>query len=332
MDTFMCSSWYNYAYVTPYWKKGEKLSPDDTPWDPEKGRYWLPQDQYTGGIEHATMHLLYTRFFTKAMRDMGLVDFDEPMLRLYNQGIILGEDGFKMSKSRGNVVSPDEVIAQYGADSVRAYLMFIGPWDEGGPWNRQGIEGVWRFLNQVWYLVLEEPREDIPAGFDLERAERDLRRITHQTIRDVTERIESFRFNTMLSKMMEFNNYLAKAKGTPIYGTEAWDEAIRTLILMLAPSCPHIAEEMWTRIGGEYSVHQQAWPEWSEELAADEVITLVVQVNGKVRDRLEVPVGISEERAKEMALDSPSAQRHTAGKEVVKVIYVQGRLVNIVVK
>jgi len=337
MDTFMCSSWYHYAYVTPYWKKGEQLGPDDTPWDPEKGRYWLPLEQYTGGIEHATMHLLYTRFFTKAMRDMGLVDFDEPMLRLYNQGIILGEDGFKMSKSRGNVVSPDEVIAQYGVDAVRAYLTFIGPWDEGGPWSSQGIEGVWRFLNHVWNVVLEGPKSsplvaDTPADFHLERAERDLRRRTHQTIRDVTERIESFRFNTMLSKLMEFNNYLAKARETPVYGSEAWDEAIRTLILLLAPPCPHITEELWTRIGGEYSVHQQAWPEWNEQLAADEVITLVVQVNGKLRDRLEVPVGLSEERAKELALASPGAQRHAAGKEIVKVIYAQGRLVNIVVK
>ena len=333
MDTFMCSSWYHYAYVTPYWKQGEKLSPDDTPWDPEQGYYWLPVDQYTGGIEHATMHLLYTRFFTKAMRDFGLVDFDEPMLRLYNQGTILGEDGFKMSKSRGNVVSPDEVIAQYGADAVRAYLMFIGPWDEGGPWSSQGIEGVWRFLNLVWSVVLEEPKGgDTPADFHLARAERDLRRMTHQTIRDVTERIEGFRFNTMLSKMMEFNNYLVKARGTPVYGSEAWDEAIRTLILLLAPSCPHIAEELWARIGGEYSVHQQVWPEWSEELAADEVITLVVQVNGKLRDRLEVPVDISEERAKELALASLGTQRHMAGKQIAKVIYVPGKLVNIVVR
>jgi leucyl-tRNA synthetase len=180
---------------------------------------------------------------------------------------------------------------------------------------------------------LEEPKGgEPPADFSPEQAERDLRRRTHQAIHDVTERIESFRFNTMLSKLMEFNNYLAKAKDTPVYGTEAWDEAIRTLILLLAPPCPHVAEELWARIGGEYSVHQQAWPEWSEELAADEVITLVVQVNGKLRDRLEVPVDISKERVKEMALASPGAQRHTAGKQIVKVICVQGRLVNIVVK
>ena len=142
MDTFMCSSWYHYAYVTPYWKAGETLSPDDTPWDPEKGDYWLPVDQYTGGPEHATMHLLYTRFFTKALRDMGVVNFREPMLRLFNQGIILGPDGNRMSKSRGNVVAPDEYVAKYGADTVRVYLMFIGPWDAGGPWNFPGIEGA----------------------------------------------------------------------------------------------------------------------------------------------------------------------------------------------
>ena len=157
MDTFLCSSWYQYAYVTPYWKEGETLTPDDTPWRPDEGSVWLPVDQYTGGIEHATMHLLYTRFFTKAMRDAGLVDFDEPMLRLFNQGMILGEDGEKMSKSRGNVVNPDDYVSKYGADAVRAFLMFIGPWDQGGPWNPRAIEGVQRFLQRVWSLAVDSP-------------------------------------------------------------------------------------------------------------------------------------------------------------------------------
>ncbi len=157
MDTFLCSSWYPYAYVSPYWKAGETLSPDDTPWDKALGQMWMPVDQYTGGIEHATMHLLYFRFFTKVMRDAGLIDFDEPTLRLFNQGMILGEDGEKMSKSRGNVVNPDDYVSKYGADAVRAFLMFIGPWEQGGPWNPRAIEGVQRFLQRVWSLVVDEP-------------------------------------------------------------------------------------------------------------------------------------------------------------------------------
>ena len=178
MDTFLCSSWYQYAYVTPYWKAGATLTPEDTPWNPAEGEIWLPVDQYTGGIEHATMHLLYTRFFTKAMRDAGLVDFDEPMLRLFNQGMILGEDGEKMSKSRGNVVNPDDYVGKYGADTVRAFLMFIGPWDQGGPWNPRAIEGVARFLHRVWSLVVDTPEapNDAPGEsyrrpFDRARAE-----------------------------------------------------------------------------------------------------------------------------------------------------------------
>ncbi len=322
MDTFMCSSWYHYRYLSPDYDEG--------PFDPEVGRYWLPVDQYTGGVEHAVMHLLYTRFFTKVMRDMGLVDFDEPMLRLFNQGIILGPDGYRMSKSRGNVINPDDVVAQYGADTVRAYLMFIGPWEEGGPWNSQGIEGVWRFLNRVWKVVLE-PKPEV-EGQATEEGITELRRKTHQTIKKVTEDMEAFAFNTMIAALMEFNNYLIKAKETPVVHTEAWEEAIEALLLMLAPPCPHIAEELWTRTGRPYSVHQQSWPTWSEELAAEEVFTLVVQVNGKLRDRLEVPVDITEEEAKELALASDGAQRHLKGLEVKKVIYVPGRVVNIVAK
>lgn len=324
MDTFVCSSWYQYRYLSPHYDKG--------PFDPEEGKYWLPVDLYTGGVEHATMHLLYTRFFTKAMRDMGLVDFDEPMLRLFNQGTILGEDGEKMSKSRGNVVNPDDLVAKYGADTVRAYLMFIGPWEEGGPWNSKGIEGVHRFLHRVWSVVVEPGKEEMRAAQPTPQQVADLRRITHKTIRKVTQDMEGFQFNTMIAALMEFNNYLVKAKDTEVYGSEAWDEAIRTLILLLAPSTPHLAEELWARIGGPYSVHQQSWPAWSEELAADEMVTLVVQVNGKVRDKITVPVDIPEEEAKRLALECPNARRHYEGKEIVQVVYVPRRLVNIVVK
>jgi leucyl-tRNA synthetase len=378
MDTFMCSSWYNYAYVTPYWKAGQPLSRDDTPWDPAAGAYWLPVDQYTGGPEHATMHLLYTRFFTKALCDIGVVPFREPMLRLFNQGIILGPDGQRMSKSKGNVVAPDEWVEKYGADTVRAYLMFIGPWDAGGPWNFQGIEGVRRFLERVWSVVAESGgrgQESGGSGADAEAQVRELRRMTHKTLQKVTEDIEAFKFNTIISSLMEFNNYLVKAKETAVYGTLAWDEAIDSLLLMLAPETPHIAEELWQRRHGggmarsgvreceaspgdeaippagqeiasqtplamtyptpvfraTDSVHVQPWPSYNAELARADTITLVVQVNGKLRDRIEAPADIGEEAARELALARPAVQKWIEGKPVRKVIFAGGKLINIVV-
>jgi len=324
MDTFMCSSWYQYRFLSPHY--------DDGPFDPEEGDYWLPVDQYTGGIEHATMHLLYTRFFTKAMRDIGVVDFDEPMLRLFNQGIILGEDSEKMSKSRGNVVNPDDLVAEYGADTVRAYLMFIGPWEEGGPWNSKGIEGLHRFLHRVWATVTHAGDEAMREAEPTSDQVAELRRITHKTIRKVTQDMDRFHFNTMLAALMEFNNYLMRAKETPAYGSDAWNEAAHSLVLMLAPSTPHLAEELWQQMGEPYSIHQQPWPKWDDGLAADEVITLIVQVNGKVRDKIQVPADIQEERAKQVALESKGASRHIEGKQIVRVIFVKGRLVNIVAR
>jgi len=330
MDTFACSSWYNYAYLSPYYKESEPAHADSTPIDPEEAEYWLPVDIYTGGIGHATMHLIYTRFFTKTMRDMGLVDFDEPMTVLRNQGFILGEDGEKMSKSLGNVIAPDDLVERYGADTVRGYLMFGWRWEQGGPWDSHGIEGVVRWLPRVWNLVLEPLPSSHPMG-GKEGGIADLRRWTHKTIRRVTDDMEAFTFNTIIAGLMEFTNALIKAKQTPVYGTEAWEEAIETLLLLLAPCCPHIAEELWTRTNHPYSVHLQSWPQFNADLAAEKVITLVVQVNGKVRARLEVPAGITEEAARETALSDENIQRHTGGKEIRKIIYVPGRLVNIVV-
>jgi leucyl-tRNA synthetase len=342
MDTFICSSWYNYAYLSPYYKEGETMHADSLPIDPEEMDYWAPVDVYTGGIEHATMHLIYTRFFTKAMRDMGVVDFDEPMTMLRNQGIILGEDGEKMSKSRGNVIAPDDLVKRYGADTVRGYLMFGWRWEQGGPWDSQGIEGVVRWLQRVWNLVLEAPptspsptgetaSTSPPQAGGTEGGIADLRRWTHKTIKRVTDDMEAFTFNTIIAGLMEFTNALQKAKETAVYGTEAWEEAIETLLLLLAPCCPHIAEELWTRTGKPYSIHQQAWPAFNADLAAEEVITLIVQINGKVRARIEVSADISEEEAKATALADENVQRHIGGKDVRKVIYVPGRLVNVVV-
>lgn len=319
MDTFMCSSWYQYRYLSPL--------DDQHPFDPEEGAYWLPVDQYTGGIEHATMHLIYTRFFTMAMREMGLVNFSEPMIRLYNQGMVLGEDGEKMSKSRGNVVAPDALVQKYGADTVRAYLMFFAKWEQGGPWNYDGIKGPQRLLNDVWEIGqygYQPQQED-------ESASRQLRRKTHQTIRRVSEDMESFSFNTAVAAIMELRNALNDGRKAANVSQLAWKEAVDTLLLLLAPIAPHITEELWAQRGHTYSIHQQPWPQWAADVAKEDAITLIVQVNGRVRDKLEVPADLDDEAVKQIALSSDKTQGWLDGKEPRKVIVVRGKLVNIVV-
>ncbi|MGB5343983.1 MAG: leucine--tRNA ligase [Thermoanaerobaculia bacterium] len=318
MDTFMCSSWYHLRYLSPHYDAG--------PFDPEEYAYWMPVDSYTGGIEHATMHLIYTRFFHKACHDMGIVGGTEPMLQLRNQGIVLGEDSEKMSKSRGNVVSPDDLVERYGADTVRSYMMFFARWEQGGPWNSRGIEGTWRWLKKVWTLMLE-PTEESTAEPGVERR---LRRKVHQTLRQVGEDFETYEFNTIVAALMELSNEMHQARADGAAGGDAWDEACDIYLRMLAPIAPHIAEELWERLGKDYSVHTSTWPQVDAAAAAEDEVTLVVQVNGKVRDRLVVPVDIADETAREMALASEGALRFTDGKTVRKVIVVPGRLVNIV--
>jgi len=313
MDTFMDSSWYWYRYLSPRYDGG--------PFDPERGKEWLPVDLYTGGIEHAILHLLYARFFTKVMRDMGLVDFGEPFERLFNQGIILGEDAWKMSKSRGNVVNPQEFLDRYGSDTLRCFLMFIGPWDQGCPWDGRGIEGVSRWLRRAVALTSsgDSSGEGDPA---------ELPRRMNRLIKKITGDLETFRFNTSIAALMEHTNYLQAIRGK--VGDDEWRDALRSLVLAIAPFAPHHAEEMWATMG-EGSVHEQSWPEWDESLIAAEEITLIVQVNGKLRDRIEAPADISEEAAKELALASEKVKAHMDGKEIRKSIYVPGRLVNLVV-
>jgi len=319
MDTFMCSSWYFLRYTSPDYK--------EAPFDASKVRYWLPVDQYTGGAEHATMHLLYARFFIKALRDLGIVDFDEPFTRLYNQGIIVIERQ-KMSKSRGRVITPDEYVAELGADAVRAYLMFIGPWEQGGEWDDRGIKGIARWLNRIWSLVLGAYAQGKPEATET----KNLRHVTHKTIKKVAEDLERFRFNTMIAALMEFTNYLGKVREEQLVESAAWQDAIDTLLLLLAPTAPHIAEELWARTGHPYSIHNQAFPVWDEELAAEEEFNLVIQVNGKLRDRVRVPVSIAEEEAQELALGRERIRRYLEGGQVTRIIYVPRRLVNIVVK
>ncbi|MBN2086525.1 MAG: class I tRNA ligase family protein [Anaerolineales bacterium] len=323
MDTFMCSSWYHLRYLSP---KNERA-----PFDPAEYDYWMPVDCYTGGIEHATMHLIYTRFFHKACRDMGVTRGSEPVLQLRNQGIILGEDSEKMSKSRGNVIAPDVLVKKYGADTVRAYLMFFARWDQGAPWSSTGIEGTHRWINRVWGLAVNAPKDtSAPAE---EHAARILTRATHQTIRRVTRDFERFEFNTIISAMMEFTNLLYKYRETTLYGSPEWEQAIDSLLLLAAPVATHMTEELWHRRKGSAaeSIHVQAWPVFDPALAAEDEVTIVIQVNGKVRERLKLPAGIGKEEACALALANDGVKRWLEGRTPRQVIFVPDKLINLVV-
>jgi leucyl-tRNA synthetase len=320
LDTFFDSSWYFLRYTSPSYQEG--------PFHKEIADRWSPVDQYTGGAEHAVMHLLYARFFSKALRDLGLVSFDEPFLRLYNQGTIIA-NGSKMSKSRGNVVSPDIYVQELGADVVRTYLMFLGPWDQGGDWSDSGINGMARWLNRVWDLAQRNVTE-LDLDCTDQSAERTLTRVLHKTVKLAIRDMERFKFNTSLAFLMDLTNHMAKSWEQGDVGQRVWAEAIEKLTLLLAPIAPHLAEEIWERTGHPYSVHDQPLPTWDESLVVDEVVTLVVQVNGKVRDRIQVSADIVEEEAKRLALASDRVQGFIESKELNNLIYVPGRLVNIV--
>jgi leucyl-tRNA synthetase len=323
MDTFMDSSWYMMRYLDPHNVDG--------PADPKLLDRWMTVDQYTGGAEHAVMHLLYSRFFTKGMHDMGLVDYDEPFLRLFNQGVILGSDHEKMSKSRGNVVNPDEVVDVLGADAVRCFLMFIGPWDQGGPWSDVGINGTARWLNRVWDIAVRDANQLGGGSVDAETV-RDTNRLLHQTIRKCHNDLDKFKFNTAIASLMELTNHLNKVWADASVDVESWRNCTESLLLLLAPMAPHMTEELWEITGHPYSIHQQDFPSWDDGLAAEEVVTLVVQVNGKVRDKIEVSVGIEEAEAQALAMASPRVKSLLEGKSVAKTVYVPGRLVNVVVR
>ncbi len=320
MDSFVCSSWYFLRYTSP--------QTTDAPFDDSRVKHWLPVDLYTGGAEHAVMHLFYARFFTKALRDIGLIDFDEPFTRLFNQGIIVYGEG-KMSKSRGNVIAPDEYVAELGADAMRGYLMFIGPWELGGEWNDRGLVGISRWLNRVWKLVTTDY---VPGAGQAEDADdaREFLHMTHKTIKKVGADLENLRFNTMLASLMEFTNYLSKIKERGAVPDSLWREAMSTLLLLMAPTAPHLAEEMWSKKGHSYSIHTRAWPEYNEDLAREEEIVLAIQIDGKLRDKVLVPASISEGEAKELALGRERVRSYINGKEVRSVIYVPQRVINIV--
>jgi len=321
MDTFMCSSWYHLRYLSPHYDKG--------PFDPNEYDYWMPVDTYTGGIEHANMHLIYTRFFHKALRDMGITEGPEPMIQLRNQGMVLGEDNEKMSKSRGNVVAPDKLVERYGADAVRAFLMFFARWDMGGPWNSSGIDGTVRWLRRVWALVNDPAQAGRETCSDETR--RMLRRRVHQMLKRVTRDFKQFEFNTIVSGLMELLNEMTRAREAGAYGTPEWNEAVDIYLRMLAPVAPHIAEELWAQTGRKYSVHTQPWPQVDEAAVKEDEITIPVQVNGKLRDRVVLQADASEEEIKSAALASEAVRKFLKGKSPKKVIVAQKKLVNIVV-
>jgi len=320
MDTFMDSSWYWFRYLSPERSEG--------PIDPQHMKKWTPVDIYTGGVEHAILHLLYSRFFTKVLRDLGLVDHGEPFKRLFNQGMILGEDGEKMSKSRGNVVNPDDLVARYGADTVRAYLMFIGPWDHGGPWNHQGIEGVARFFQRVWALF---QASESGSGAATE-ALSELRRATHQAIAKVTDHLEGFRFNTAIAELMTLQNAMTRAKAAGAVGSAEWAEAREMLTLLLAPIAPHLAEELWARAGKSTSVHLESWPVADPNALVSDEVVVAVQVGGKLRGDITVAADATNEAILAAAKGNPNVARHLEGMTIVREIVVPGRLVNLVVK
>jgi leucyl-tRNA synthetase len=322
MDTFMDSSWYFLRYTSP--------QEDEGPFAVDKVRYWLPVDQYMGGSEHAVMHLLYSRFFTRVLKDLGLVDFREPFTRLYNQGEVLGPDGKRMSKSHGNVVNPDEHVERSGADAVRGWLAFLGPWDQGGPINESALGAIRDLLRDIWNLASAPPPAEATGA-----ADRQVRRAVHAAIKGVGQDIEGFRFNTMISKLMILRNELKRAHADATVGEEVWDEAMRAFLLLSAPVFPHLAEELWTTVRGlDYSIHQQSWPTYDEALLTQSQVTLVVQVNGKVRDQVVVDAEVARDEAtvRDLVLELPKIKQHTAGANVQRVIVVPGKLANIVLR
>jgi len=323
MDTFVDSSWYYFRYVSPGFSEG--------PFDPAQAKFWMPVDQYIGGIEHAILHLLYSRFFTKVIHDLGLIEFDEPFTNLLCQGMVT-KDGAKMSKSKGNVVSPGEYIDRLGADTIRLYMLFMAPPELSKDWSDHGVEGSHRFLSRVWRMVHERylPLRDGGTGASDQAADSELRGAVMRTIRDVTLDLEQFAFNTAVSFIMELVNAIYQySSGTP--DPAVLGEAVEAVISLLAPFAPFITEELWHELGHEGSVHTSAWPAFDEEVAKRKEVTLIVQVNGKVRDKVTVPADIAEDEMREMALAAENTRRHVEGKEIRKVIIVPGKLVNIVV-
>lgn len=329
MDTFVCSSWYFDRYCSPH--------NDDMPFTKETTDYWMPVDQYIGGIEHAILHLMYARFFTKFLYDIDMLSCEEPFTNLLTQGMVL-KDGAKMSKSKGNVVSPEEIIKTYGADTARLFILFASPPERDLEWSEQGVEGAYRFLNRVWRLVTEYAEKikaaKVPPGFEeLNQATKELHFKTHFAIKKVTSDIEErFNFNTAISAIMELFNALNSYKDQSKQDLGAVKEAINNLLLLLSPFCPHICEELWQITGNNKSIYLQPWPRYNPEALVQDEIEIAVQISGKVKERIKVPANSSDEQIRQISLQNAKIQDLTKGKKIVKIIVVPQKLVNIVVK
>jgi leucyl-tRNA synthetase len=317
MGGFACSSWYFLRFTSPQYHEG--------PFDPQSMRYWSPVDLYVGGVEHAVLHLLYARFWIHFLADQDLLPFREPFSRLLNQGQMMGTDGYRMSKSRGNVITPDRMVASYGADALRVYELFMAPFEQDVHWSDEGIQGARRFLNRVWKLYADNYHETYSADgsdYDLEWA-------LHQLIKDISQRIESQRFNTVISALMEFVNLLYERCSDESCRTETFHQALETLILLMAPIAPFITEELWQQTGHQGSIHLQDWPSWDPEIAADKVLQIPIQINGKKRALVEVESSASKTEVEEAAFESAKVQQYISGQKVVEVIYVPGKILNI---
>lgn len=316
MDGYACSSWYLLRYTDPH--------NDQCAWGTKQVNYWAPVDMYVGG-DHATAHLLYVRFWTHVFRDLGLTEFAEPVKRLVYHGLIQAEDGRKMSKSLGNVVDPLDVIDQgYGADALRTFELFLGPITENSSWSSRGIAGVYRFLNRLWTLVQEYDESDKSAQVNLKK----LDSLTHATIKKVTDDIYRLSFNTAIAALMEYVNDLYKLKTEGF--SPAWRSALETLVQLVQPFAPHMAAELWKQLGHDSQLDFVDWPDFDDAKIMQDTMTIVVQVNGKVRAKLQVATGASEDKIKQLALSDESVKRYVVG-EPKKVIYVKGKLISIVI-
>ena len=327
LDTFVCSSWYYLRY--PDNKNTE------APFNPELINKMLPVDKYVGGPEHACMHLLYARFITKALRDMGYLNFDEPFTSLTHQGLILGPDGLKMSKSKGNTISPDDYIKEYGADVFRMYLMFGFAYTEGGAWSDDGIKSVNRFVERI-ERIIDTAREAISKGENnkttMDKAEKDLNYWRHNTIKSVTDDTDKLQFNTAIARMMEFINALSKYTQEKEMNLDFLKDVVSDYLRLLAPFAPHFSEEQWNLLGNSYSIFNEAWPKFDPKALVKDEVEIAIQVNGKIKNKIMVSSDLDEEGIKAAALADEKIIASTEGKTVVKVIVIKGRLVNIVVK
>jgi leucyl-tRNA synthetase len=322
MDGFACSSWYFLRFASPHYADG--------PFDPDAVGYWLPVDTYVGGAEHAVMHLLYARFWTKVMYDAGLIEFDEPFSQLRNQGVLHAADGQRMSKSRGNVITPDEVVAEHGTDALRTYILFIGPFDGDVVWDEANIKGVDRFLERTWKLfwTIATRRDEQPGEAAAEEA---FRRQMHRLIHDVTADFERYKFNTAVAALMKYLNYLVEQQEAAI-GAALWRQALESFVGLLSPIAPFIAEELWQEALGQAgrSIHRQPWPAHDEALMAADTVTIMIQIDGRLRDRVEVAADMAEAELAQLVLTREKVRRTLDGRPARKTIVIPGRLVNVV--